>query len=239
MKNSIKKFLKPILIVVITVLVSFGIFVLCAIKSNKEAPNFALKYPLNLEIMGMISKYDGISKFQDNVDKLKKIDLDADYLKYKDDYKPVVYLFSTSYCNACLEEVINLNNIKKEYSANYNILVINDELENEYNNNFYNLIKQKFNLKEDIFPLVVVGDKAFVGSDDKTNQKIKQAIKANYVDKKSTYDVTKHLPFSVDILEMYLVKYLFILDVIFIPLGAVCIINLYDKNKKLTKELKK
>ena len=84
-----------------------------------------------------------------------------------------VYLF-TNECDKCKEEEIWLKEIYNKYSRlNNNIININ------YNNEKYYDIIKKLNIKENKYPLLIIGTNYYIGFNDKIKEEIIKTIE-NY-----------------------------------------------------------
>lgn len=93
-----------------------------------------------------------------------------------------VYLF-TNECDKCNEEEKWLKEIYNKYARlNNNIIDINDN-----NEKYYDVIK-KLNIKEDKYPLLIIGTNYYIGFNDKIKEEITNTIE-NYSNFDSYCDI--------------------------------------------------
>lgn len=107
-----------------------------------------------------------------------------------------IYLFHSSTCPHCEQEIKALHKIQKKYS---NIKIYKYEIHTEKNMNYYESILQMYHLKSKNVPFIVVGDKYYIGyNENKTKLNIIKTIeyysKYGYADRVAAIVHNNNLP---------------------------------------------
>ena len=123
--------------------------------------------------------------------------INADLSNYKEsDDKINIYLFRGRGCPHCSDFINYVNNtLLKDYSKYFNIISF-ETWYNEENARLLNQVGEFFgydvNSKEFGIPLIIIGDKTFVGYGDSYNKEIEEEI-VNLYNSKDRYDVFKEM----------------------------------------------
>ncbi len=128
----------------------------------------------------------------DIIDTLEKANIEVTDKDYKEiDDQVVIYLFYSSSCPHCHDELEFLNESLKEYGSKFKLRAY-EVTANEDNDKLMKKMKKFFNEKGEGVPFTVIGESTFYGFGDSTGEKMLKAIDTEYR-KETKYDIFAEL----------------------------------------------